>query len=130
MTDKATLAGPVAYTCPPTDGLGFALGDNTTNTDPIFCSYPAVAGENPMDFFCDYSATTGALTTDNDAGLCEPTAVSTGSSGATPSGSVTFTLFSNGTCSSLGTAGSPITLSGGVASSASSGPLSAGELLV
>jgi len=38
---------------------------------PFFCSYPAVAGEDPNDFFCTYSPTTGALVQDNDAGLCE-----------------------------------------------------------
>jgi hypothetical protein len=55
--------------------LGFALGESNTSTDPIFCSYPAVPGENPNDFFCTYSATTGVLVQDNDAGLCPPNAV-------------------------------------------------------
>jgi hypothetical protein len=63
--------------CPPQDQLGFSLGDSNTSTDPIFCSYPAVPGENPNDFFCTYSRTTGALVTDNDAGLCQPNAVNT-----------------------------------------------------
>ena len=41
----------------------------------------------------------------------------------TPTGTVTFTSFSNGTCAGTGTAGTPATLSSGVATSASSGPL-------
>ena len=63
------------FECPPTDQLGFSVGDTNLSTDPIFCSYPAVPGEDPNDFYCTYSAITGALVTDNDAGLCTATAV-------------------------------------------------------
>ena len=50
----------------------------------------------------------------------------TGSAG-TPTGTVTFTFFTSGDCSTGGTAGSPVALSSGVANSASSGPLTAGS---
>ena len=63
------------FQCPPADQLGFGLRQSDLSTDPIFCSYPAVEGEDPNDFFCTYSATTGALVEDHDAGLCEPNAV-------------------------------------------------------
>jgi hypothetical protein len=43
------------YACPPEDQLGFALGEKDENADPIFCSYPAVPGEDPLDFFCTYN---------------------------------------------------------------------------
>ena len=55
-----------------------ALGQITSwnISEGIFASYPAVSGENPNDFFCNYSASTTTsgdhltLTLDNDAGLC------------------------------------------------------------
>jgi hypothetical protein len=70
------LPGPVraACTCPPKDNLGFPLGQSDESTDPIFCSYPAVPGEDPNDFFCTYNSTTGQLVEDHDAGLCPATA--------------------------------------------------------
>jgi MBG domain (YGX type)/Bacterial Ig-like domain (group 3) len=46
-----------------------------------------------------------------------------GTGASTPTGTVTFTLFTNGACSGSGSSGGPITLSSGVASSASSGSL-------
>jgi hypothetical protein len=76
-TTTMMMGSPGCFRCPPQDDLGFALGQNDTSTDPIFCSYPAVPGENPNDFSCTYSFTTGALVTDNDAGLCPTTAVNT-----------------------------------------------------
>src|SRR5258708_7962522 len=76
-------AGIGTCMCPPQDGLGFALGDHDESTDPIFCSYPAVKGEDPNDFFCTYSAVTGALVTDNDVGLCPATAVNCSAGGPT-----------------------------------------------
>jgi hypothetical protein len=85
---------PNCFTCPPEDQLGFAVGQKNEATDPIFCSYPAVEGEDPNDFFCTYSfvcslntwsrffvhhlvQTTGALVEDHDAGLCQSDAVNT-----------------------------------------------------
>ena len=65
----------VGCTCPPQDQLGFPLGQSDISTDPIFCSYPAVEDEDPNDFFCTYSQSTGALVTDNDAGLCVASAL-------------------------------------------------------
>ncbi|KZP04963.1 hypothetical protein FIBSPDRAFT_806182 [Athelia psychrophila] len=56
--------------CPASDGAGFPLGDTSDTNGILFCSYPAVPGESPEDFYCDYNDTTGALVTDNDAGLC------------------------------------------------------------
>ena len=44
------------YNCPPTDALGFSLGDHSNDGTTLFCSYPAVEGEDPNDFFCDYSS--------------------------------------------------------------------------
>jgi len=66
---------PSCYVCPPLDQLGFALGSNSDINGVLFCSYPAVEGEDPNDFFCRYSDSTGVLIEDHDAGLCEPTAV-------------------------------------------------------
>jgi hypothetical protein len=63
------------YTCPPQDEAEFPLGSNSDSGGVLFCSYPAFAGENPNDFYCDYNDQTGALTTDNDAGFCPATAV-------------------------------------------------------
>src|SRR5262249_27857298 len=60
--------------CPATDQLGFALGSSSAGAT-LFCSYPAVPGEDPHDFYCTYNTGTGVLVTDNDAGLCPPNAV-------------------------------------------------------
>jgi hypothetical protein len=64
------------FQCPASDRGGFPLGLSNPSSDPIFCSYPAVPGENPQDFFCTYSATDGLLVQDNDAGFCPAVAVS------------------------------------------------------
>jgi hypothetical protein len=76
-TTTTTMGSPGCFACPPQDQLGFSVGVTDLSTDPIFCSYPAVPGENPNDFFCTYSKTTGVLVQDNDAGLCQPNAVNT-----------------------------------------------------
>jgi len=55
-----------------------ALGQITSWNigEGIFASYPANSGEDPNDFFCNYTASTKtsgdslSLTRDNDAGLC------------------------------------------------------------
>ena len=47
--------GPNCFRCPPEDQLGFAVAQKDENSNPIFCSYPAVEGEDPNDFFCTYS---------------------------------------------------------------------------
>jgi K319L-like, PKD domain len=97
----------VSVTCPPTDQLGFALGEYDTSTDPIFCSYPAVAGEDPHDFYCTYSATTGALVEDHDAGLCQPNAVGgSGNSAPTASAGNDQTVASSATVNLDGTGSS------------------------
>ena len=44
------------YTCPPQDEASFPLGENRNDGTTLICSYPAFAGENPIDFFCDYSS--------------------------------------------------------------------------
>ncbi len=88
---------------PATDEAGFSLGDNAfdlvppveigTNsvgditswdiTGTEFASYPAFVGENPLDFFCDYSVTfspsggSGPLSKDNDAGFCPSSTLDT-----------------------------------------------------
>jgi hypothetical protein len=57
-----------------TNALGRITSWNFTET--MFASYPAVAGENPNDFFCNYtvsstsSTDSATLTLDNDAGFC------------------------------------------------------------
>jgi len=84
--------GTVIWGPPPEDEAGFALGDTSNTGGIIFASYPAFAGENPNDFFCDYSNSSGALTDDNDAGFCPGTAVDEGNNpGTTGTGSGTFT---------------------------------------
>src|SRR5262245_196379 len=60
--------------CPLEELAGFPLGDPHAGP-PLFCSYPASAGENPNDFFCTYDANTGTLIQDHDAGFCPATAV-------------------------------------------------------
>jgi hypothetical protein len=95
IADKATVSGgSSSFTCPLQDAAGFALETFNTSTNPIFCSYPAFKGENPTDFFCEYSASTGALVTDNDAGFCPANAVA---AGPNPTGTVTFKLYNNNT---------------------------------
>jgi hypothetical protein len=92
IADKATVSGSSSFTCPPQDSVGFPLGTSNTSSNPIFCSYPAVSGEDPKDFYCEYSATTGALVTDHDAGLCPANAVGPNTN---PTGTVTFKLYNN-----------------------------------
>ncbi len=45
-----------SYTCPSQDSAGFSVGTTNYATEPIFCSYPAYAGENANDFYCTYSS--------------------------------------------------------------------------
>ena len=54
IADKATVTSG-GFTCPSQDEAGF-LGESNTSTNPIFCSYPAFAGEDPNDFYCTYDA--------------------------------------------------------------------------
>jgi hypothetical protein len=74
------LPGPAraAFVCPPQDNDGFALGVHCDQGTTLFCSYPGIPPGDPLDFYCTYSDSTGALVTDNDAGLCPTTAVSDG----------------------------------------------------
>lgn len=72
VTAAAMASG---FQCPSADQAGFPLGVSNTAIDPIFCSYPAVEGEDPYDFYCTYSATTGVLVQDNDASLCPANAI-------------------------------------------------------
>jgi hypothetical protein len=102
LTDITGTVSPfnLSPTLPPSDNLGFPLGPGSgpsgglsvliaTNafglitswniSEFFFASYPAVAGENPTDFFCNYTGSTASggsslkLTLDNDAGLCPVT---------------------------------------------------------
>ena len=43
------------FSCPPQDQLGFNLGVHSDDGTNLFCSYPALDGEDPNDFFCRYS---------------------------------------------------------------------------
>ncbi len=94
------------FQCPSEDLAGFPLGTSDTSTDPIFCSYPAFSGENPGDFYCTYSAGTGSLVTDNDAGFCPGTAVESGPCAPTPSPTTTGTQNPTPTATSSPTAAS------------------------
>src|SRR5882724_11283039 len=72
-----TISGPL--TPPPQDQLGFTVADNSLSAQAVkigtdalgnitswnifaslFASYPAVAGENPLDFFCGYSVSSSS----------------------------------------------------------------------
>lgn len=68
---------------PPTVDIGTDAAGNITSwnvSEGFFVSYPSFTGENPYDFYCEYSISTmsgsggsedqTALTLDNDAGLC------------------------------------------------------------
>jgi hypothetical protein len=50
---------PGCFSCPPEDEGDFPLGNSDTSANPIFCSYPAFPGENPMDFYCTYDPVSG-----------------------------------------------------------------------
>ena len=43
------------YSCPPVDLGGFDVGTVSDEGTTLFCSYPAIAGESPDDFYCKYS---------------------------------------------------------------------------
>jgi hypothetical protein len=123
---------------------GFALGTSDLTTDPIFCSYPLTPNEDPNDFYCTYDAITGALVTDHGNGHCFPATVGFGKStpaittlqqpasatiggsiadqatvsgGKTPTGTVTFKLYTNSTANGTALFTDTETLSGGVATS-------------
>jgi hypothetical protein len=97
FTNTQTLALGSTFSCPSADEAGFAVGSTNTASNPIFCSFPAFSGENPDDFYCTYSPSTGALVTDNDAGFCPATAVSDGSSGTGSATSSDYTATATGT---------------------------------
>jgi hypothetical protein len=60
-----------AFVCPDQDQAGFGLDINFKDGSGNWhCSYPVFSGEDPNDFFCRYSVTTGALLQDHNAGLC------------------------------------------------------------
>jgi hypothetical protein len=69
-----------------TDALGDVTSWDISGTQ--FASYPAFGGENPLDFFCDYSVTfkpsggSGPLSIDHDAGFCPSSAVGTAAVGS------------------------------------------------
>lgn len=48
-------APTTGYTCPPADLATFPVGTNNSDGTTLFCSYPAFPGEDPNDFFCQYS---------------------------------------------------------------------------
>jgi hypothetical protein len=87
----------MTYPAPSEDNAAFALGVNNivdgsedvqigtdgsgsitswTVTATLFASYPAFSGENPTDFYCNFSVSatssgnSGTLSQDNDAGFC------------------------------------------------------------
>jgi hypothetical protein len=100
VADEVNAGAPSnGYACPSEDGAGFPVGEQSDSGGALFCSYPAVTGENPYDFYCEYNASTGALTQDSDAGYCPATAPYTSGGGATVTGTVTFTLYNNNSAS-------------------------------
>jgi hypothetical protein len=94
IVTQAQDTGPAivgGYEPPPQDLAGFGECCTSNSGGVLFGSYPAFSGENPDDFFCTYSDSSGHLITDNDAGFCPANAVSTGSTpGTTASGSGSF----------------------------------------
>ncbi|KAF5314640.1 hypothetical protein D9611_007121 [Ephemerocybe angulata] len=64
------------YICPPLDKAGWRpvplLDPSPTE---MFCSYPTVIGENPLDFYCIYSKIDSHLVYDHNADLCQDNAV-------------------------------------------------------
>jgi hypothetical protein len=110
------------YDCPSQDQGNYPVGPDSgyQQDGTLFCSYPAVAGQDPLTYYCDYGGVAGGLTTDHDGDECPPSAPLDASSGSTPTGTVTFTLY-NQSDGFLG--GSPLLtdtepLVAGVASSA------------
>ncbi len=71
-TNTATDKPTYDYDCSNSNALGVPLGTSDLSINPIFCSYPVVAGENPDDYYCTYSDVNGALVEDHDAGNCPP----------------------------------------------------------
>jgi hypothetical protein len=43
------------FVCPETDMAGFPFSNPSDNGNILFCSYPAVPGDDPNDFFCTYN---------------------------------------------------------------------------
>jgi hypothetical protein len=86
-SDSGQTQGTISYSPPPEDEAGFPAGtgpgDESDSGAVLFISYPAFPGENPNDFYCTYSDTTGALITDNDPGFCPGNAVQSGTPGST-----------------------------------------------
>ncbi len=75
--------GEFLFLPPPIVEIGTGAVGNITSWDiseAFFASYPAMPGENPNNFYCDYTISTvsgsagsedqTALTTDHNAGLC------------------------------------------------------------
>lgn len=93
-TQRIILNG--LYICPASDQEGVPIGQFSDSSDPIFCSYPEYAGENPDDFYCKYDGSTGALVTDNDSGACPPIAFSEVASAGTAT-SAGYTATASGT---------------------------------
>lgn len=61
-----------SYMCPPYDEAGWqAVPFMDPSPTEIFCSYPTVPGENPLDFYCIYSKVDGHLVYDHNADLCQ-----------------------------------------------------------
>lgn len=66
-----------ACSCPAIDEAGFPLGASNPGP-PIFCSYPAIPGGDPNQYFCLYDANGGGLIQDNNGGACPSSAVGCG----------------------------------------------------
>ncbi|KAJ3535177.1 hypothetical protein NMY22_g6604 [Coprinellus aureogranulatus] len=73
------------YTCPTLDKAGWQ-GVPFMDPSPteMFCSYPTVVNENPLDFYCIYSKIDAHLVFDHNAGLCQDYATCTFSGGRRP----------------------------------------------
>jgi Bacterial Ig-like domain (group 3) len=117
VADTATVTGTTAIAvCPATDILSFPLGDTSDSGGVLFCSYPLYPGATPTAYYCDYSSSSGDLTLDSDSGFCPSNAADGVTS---PTGTVTFDLYSNATTQDSSTLLFTDTesLSGGIATS-------------
>ncbi|KAG8997699.1 hypothetical protein FRB94_007495 [Tulasnella sp. JGI-2019a] len=57
-------------TCPPMDKANYLVGTTSNENGVLFCSYPTEPEQDPNTYYCQYDATTGALTKDNDSAEC------------------------------------------------------------
>lgn len=80
----------IYWTAPPKELAGFALGQHSDIAGIIFASYPTAPGQDPNEFFCEFTDTTGVLVLDKDDGFCPTTAVENTATATIAAGSGTW----------------------------------------